>query len=165
MTARLSGLTFVIPVYNEQEAIIDTVMGLSEALCSLDILYEIIVVDDGSVDETASRLQEIEIANLILLSNPANSGYGAAIKKGILEAKYEWVGIVDADGSYEIEAVPRLVAEVEKGFDMVVGNRQNISHTDSVVKRFFRSVLRVIVRLLVDREIKDINSGFRIVRK
>jgi len=165
MATRLNGLTFVIPVYNEQEAIVSTVTDLSKTLEDLNIPYEIIVIDDGSVDETAPRLQEIEIKNFVLLKNPTNSGYGAAIKKGLLEATYEWVGIIDGDGSYEIEAIPRLVAEAEKGFDMVVGNRKNISRTDSPIKRFFRSVLRTIVWLLVDKQIKDINSGFRLVRK
>ena len=101
----------------------------------------------------------------MLLRNPGNSGYSAAIKKGLLEATYEWVGIIDADGSYEIDAIPRLVAEAEKGFDMVVGNRKNIRLTDSIFKRFFRSILQLIVRLLVDKQIKDINTGFRIMRK
>ncbi len=162
---KLSGLSFIIPTYNEEEAISETISRVVEVLTATDIPFEIIVVDDGSTDGTSVLLGQAKLDSLVTLRNPANSGYGAAIKRGLLEANYDWIGIVDADGSYDIEAIPLLILEAEKGFDMVVGNRKNIRSMDSWIKSIFRGLMRSIVWLLVDKKISDINSGFRIIRK
>jgi hypothetical protein len=83
----------------------------------------------------------------------------------LLAAEFEWVGIVDADGSYDIDAIPRLVARCREGFDMVVAQRENVSSQDSKIKGFMRQSLRLFVWLLVDRNVVDLNSGYRIIRK
>ena len=134
---KLSGLSFIIPTYNEEEAISETISRVVEVLTATDIPFEIIVVDDGSTDGTSVLLGQAKLDSLVTLRNPANSGYGAAIKRGLLEANYDWIGIVDADGSYDIEAIPLLILEAEKGFDMVVGNRKNIRSMDSWIKSIF----------------------------
>ena len=108
MTVKISGLSFIVPVYNEQGAIVETVVKLARALSEIDLLYEIIVVDDGSTDDTASAITSIDVNNLVSLKHPTNAGYGAAIKSGLKVARYEWIGIVDADGSYAIEDVKKL---------------------------------------------------------
>jgi glycosyltransferase involved in cell wall biosynthesis len=165
MTVNIGGLSFIVPVYNEQGAIVETVVKLDRALSAIDFLYEIIVVDDGSTDGTASEIASIDIEKCVSLKHPTNAGYGAAIKSGLKVARYEWIGIIDADGSYAIEDVKKLVHEAGEGFDMVIGNRINIQEQDMFVKRIFRSIFRQVVRLLVDKTIEDINSGFRIFRK
>jgi glycosyltransferase involved in cell wall biosynthesis len=165
MTAKLSGLSYIIPVYNEQNKVVDTVDMLSRILMAMDFVYEIIVVDDGSTDDTALAINSLDIKNLVTLRHPSNGGYGAAIKSGLEVARYDWVGIIDADGSYAIEDLPKLVDKAEQGFDMVIGNRMNIKEQDFFIKRIFRYIFREIVGVLVDRKIDDINSGFRIARK
>ena len=99
------------------------------------------------------------------MQHPVNAGYGASIKTALLQARYPWVGIIDADGSYEIEAVPRLIRASELGFDMVVGERENIQETDSFVQNTSRRLFNYFVRLVIGANIKDPNSGLRIMRK
>ena len=165
MDAKLTGLSFIVPVFNEQEAIISTIENLGAQLSTLAVSYEIIVVDDGSIDETAERLVNSSVEHLRVIRHPINIGYGAAIKTGLLEAEFEWVGIVDADGSYDINAIPRLVARCREGFDMVVAQRENVSSQDSIIKGLMRRSLRLFVWLLVDSKVADLNSGYRIIRK
>jgi len=165
MVAKLTGLSFVVPVFNEQEAILSTIEALGVQLSTLAVPYEIIVVDDGSIDNTAERLDNSSVECLKVIRHPINAGYGAALKTGLLAAEFEWVGIIDADGSYDLDALPLLVARCREGFDMVVAQRENVSSQDSIMKSFMRRCLRRFVWLLVDRKVEDLNSGYRIMKK
>lgn len=157
------GLTMVVPCYNEERGILETVQRLKKALAQLDIPSELIVVNDGSTDGTREILAGIE--DIKVVSHPLNIGYGNAIKSGINRARYDWIGIVDADGSYPIEDLGVLVAEMEQGFDMVVGNRSNIREIDSPTKRVFRWAYKRLVSFLNDSRIEDPNSGYRIFKR
>lgn len=159
----MPGLTFVVPAFNEEDVILNTLNELEEALSRIDIGSEIIVVNDGSVDRTKEVLKEKN--DIVVISHPINIGYGNAIKSGIRRAKYEWVGIVDADGTYQIDKLPILVEEMKKGFDMVVCTRSNIHMIDSFIKRIFRQIFVFLVRFSTSSKIQDPNSGFRIFKK
>lgn len=157
------GLSFVVPVYNEEESILDTLHRLVSVLSCLDIPSEIIVVNDGSTD--ASKQLALQCKGVIVHSHPVNIGYGNSIKSGALKAQFDWIGIVDADGSYPIEDIPRLVDEMKNGYDMVVGSRCNINENDSFIKGFFRNIFKAMVSFLNDNRIEDPNSGFRIFKR
>lgn len=157
------GLTMVVPCYNEERGIFETVERLRKAMAQLDIPNELIIVNDGSTDGTREILANIEGLNVI--SHPLNIGYGNSIKSGIHRARYDWIGIVDADGSYPIEDLGLLVGEMGKGFDMVVGNRSNIHQLDSRTKRVFRWIYKRLVSFLNDSRIEDPNSGFRVFKR
>jgi len=157
------GLSYIIPAYNEEKSILDTIGRLQSVLQTLSIPSEIIVVDDGSSDHTKKFAQEC--SGIRLISHPINIGYGNALKTGINNANYEWIGIVDADGSYPIEDLPLLVKEMENGFDMVVGIRANIHQIDGIAKRLFRKAYKIAVSFLNDGRIEDPNSGFRVFRR
>jgi glycosyltransferase involved in cell wall biosynthesis len=158
-----NSLSFVIPVYNEEESISDTINRLKGIQSELDINSEIIIVNDGSTDRSEQIAFQHE--NISVLSHPSNIGYGNAIKSGVLRAKYDWICIVDADGSYPLEDIHLLVAEMKKGYDMVVGARTNLNENDSYLKRFFRSIFKWTVSFLNDNRIEDPNSGFRIFKR
>lgn len=157
------GLTFIVPVYNEEISIANTIERLTESLAALVLPTEIIIIDDGSTDGTGLVISRFNGVSLI--NHPHNIGYGNSILSGVRKARYEWIGIVDADGSYPIEDIPRLVDEMEKGFDMVVGSRLNISDHDSLIKRFFREIFKKTVSVLNDNRIEDPNSGLRIFKR
>ena len=157
------GLSMVIPVYNEEKGIGETITRLKTALASLDVKHEIITVNDGSTDGTSDILAAT--SGIVVVAHPLNIGYGNSIKSGINIAKYDWIGIVDADGSYPVEDIARFVAEMEKGFDMVVGNRTNIRELDSFTKRIFRAIYKKLVSFLNDSRIEDPNSGFRVFKR
>jgi polyisoprenyl-phosphate glycosyltransferase len=157
------GLSFVVAAYNEEGAIFQTLEALSKTLSSLSLPWEIIVVNDGSSDRTKSEV--LRLAGVRLLDYPQNLGYGTALKSGFLAAKYDWVGIIDADGTYPVEKIPDLVSQMEKGFDMVVASRKNIRKIDGIFKWIWRWVFVKVIKLLNDSRIQDPNSGLRIVKK
>ena len=163
MGVETKGISYVVPIYNEEGAIRGTLERLDGILAGIGLPYEIIAVNDGSKD------QSLQIAAAIpgvrVLSHPVNCGYGAALKTGIRSARYGWIGIVDADGTYPIEELPRLVERMEQGFDMVVARRSNVLELDIPLKRFFRTLFIRVVSLLVDKKVEDPNSGFRIFRR
>lgn len=159
------GLSFVVPIYNESASVVDTLTRLERVLSSLDIPFEILAVNDGSKDNSMEKLQSCGLDSVRVLSHPINIGYGNTLKKGIQNAQYPWVGIVDADGTYNIEGIPELVAEAEKGFDMVVASRSNISDLDRFFKRIFRGLLKFTLKRLVHKRIEDPNSGLRLFRR
>lgn len=156
----LEPISVIIPAYNE-EASIGRV--ISEIRSILDACpHEIIVVNDASRDATE---KEARAAGAKVFSNPANMGYGFSLKRGFSEATHECVIITDADGTYPAQAIPELVAEFHKGFDMVVGARQGKEYWSSVVKGIARVCFKLMSEFVVGKKIPDINSGFRVIRK
>ncbi len=157
------GLTFIVPAYNEESSIAATIERLLETLSGIELSTEVIVVNDGSTDGT--RLAVSGCSSITVINHPHNIGYGNSILSGVLSARYEWIGIVDADGSYPIEDIARLVAEMNNGYDMVVGARTNINEHDGFIKRIFREIFKKTVSVLNDNRIEDPNSGLRIFKR
>ncbi len=157
------GLSMIIPAYNEEAGLNHSLDMLLATLATLDIAWEVIVVNDGSSDRT------VEIASAYpqvrLVSHPVNIGYGNALKTGILTARYDWIGICDADGSYPTSELPRLLAEMAQGFDMVVGYRQNVAEHDRWFKRQMRRIYVTSISFLTGDKIPDPNSGLRVFTK
>lgn len=158
------GLSIVAPAYNEGEVIDSVLKGLTETLDGITGAYEIIVVDDGSEDNTAQiagRFEEVTI-----LRHRSNRGYGAALKTGIRHAVYDLICIVDADGTYPVEAVPNLVVRLVDGrFDMVVGARVGEQVEIPIIRRPAKWALRQLANFITDECIPDLNSGMRVFRR
>ncbi len=154
-------VTIVIPAYNEERGIAAGIDAVEQALKSSGWKYEIIVVDDGSTDATARHASEhgVEVVRL-----DANQGYGAALKAGIARAKFDWVAIIDADGTYPASALPELLERVESN-DMVVGARIGSLVRDPLARRPAKWVLRKFASILAGEAIPDLNSGLRVIRK
>ncbi|MBF0466915.1 MAG: glycosyltransferase family 2 protein [Nitrospirae bacterium] len=157
------GLSFIVPIYNEESGIIGTYNRLYETLGTLDMPWEIILVDDGSKDNTSELIKNLNEA--VIIRHPVNIGYGNALKTGIKHAQYNWIGTVDADGTYPIEAIPELLREMGNGFDMVIASRLNTAMIDTAIKRIFRFIFKLLVNGIFRNEIEDPNSGLRIFTK
>src|SRR5262249_4897963 len=104
---RQAGLTVILPAFNEAEAIGQTLTRLQQTLQNIDRPTEIIVVNDGSRDATGENASRFPIK---LLSHPINYGYGRSLLTGIAAAHHETIAIIDADGSYPVEELPKLLA-------------------------------------------------------
>ena len=153
-------ISIVIPAYNEHNAIADAVNRLQTTLSGKDIgEFEIVVVDDGSSDETGAIAAA---AGARVVRHPHNIGYGRALKSGISAAKFDTIVITDADGTYPIERIPDLLEKYREGFDMVVGARTGNHYKESALKWPLRILLRFLVEWTAGRRIPDINSGLRI---
>lgn len=156
-------ISVVIPALNERDEIAGTVTRVRQVLlaCGAEP-NEIVVVDDGSNDETGMLAEQ---AGARVLRHPHNVGYGRSLKDGIRAARYDTIIINDADGTYPIESLPELIACYQKGYDMVVGARSGEHYRESFLKMPLRRVLRWIVEFTASRSIPDINSGLRIFRR
>ena len=153
-------VSIVIPAYNEQDSIEKTIQEIKEVLSKSKNKYEIIIVNDGSKDNTSEILKSIK--NIIVINHPYNKGYGASIKTGIKNSKYDWILVIDSDGTYPIKDIPKLIFYTEN-YDMIIGARKkdNIPLFRKPAKAF----LSLLANFLTNRKIPDLNSGFRIFKK
>jgi glycosyltransferase involved in cell wall biosynthesis len=163
MNKKLS-VTIIIPVYNEGENIVYVVNNLKNELNKVPIEYEIIVVDDGSNDNTKEVLKSLSKENIKIITHPENMGYGEAILTGIKNAKYEYIATIDADGSYLAEDLVNLISEIE-GYDLVIGARKGKEFWGSMLKHPARILFLFLAEFTVGEKIPDVNSGLRIFKK
>ncbi len=158
-------VSVLVPCYNEENAIDETIQKLDHALAVLDS-YEILAVEDGSVDRTLERLNALKdrFPNLRVVAHDRNRGYGAALKTGMRHADSELIAIIDADGTYPIHDLPKLV-HLAKDFDMVVGARTGSNVTYSTLRKIPKFFLHRWINWIVNIKVPDINSGMRVFRK
>ena len=118
-------LSVVIPAYNEEKRISKTLKSIDEYLRKQNYLYEILVVSDGSKDNTAKVVNDLtsEIKNLRVIDNKQNRGKGYVVRQGIMEAKGKYRLFTDADNSTSIDQVEKMWPLFEKGVDIVIGSR------------------------------------------
>jgi glycosyltransferase involved in cell wall biosynthesis len=154
--AEASSVSIVIPAYNEGEAIAAVVSHLRGAAP----WHEIIVVDDGSRDQTASSAAA---AGARVIRHPYNKGNGAAVKTGIRGAVGEFVLILDGDGQHRPEDAMRLVARLGE-YDLVIGARSTATQATHA-RRFGNGALNWLASYLTARDIPDLTSGFRAARR
>ncbi|MGF1452881.1 MAG: glycosyltransferase family 2 protein [Opitutales bacterium] len=157
-------ITIVVPAYNEGGAITKTLEGLREVVRRLQRHVEIIVVDDGSQDNTGESVRAFP--EIKLLRHTINRGYGASLKTGVHAAHAETVVITDADGTYPLDEIPRLLERFEaEKLDMVVGVRTGARVTYSALRRIPKIFLRRYVNWITQSEVPDFNSGLRVFRR
>jgi glycosyltransferase involved in cell wall biosynthesis len=149
-------VSIVIPAFNEGPAIAAVVAALAES----GPWHEIIVVDDGSRDDTGASAAA---AGATVVRHPYNKGNGAAVKSGIRRASGDYVLIVDGDGQHSPADARRLVARLGE-YDLVVGARSNGTQATHA-RRFGNSLLNRLASYMTDREIPDLTSGFRGARR
>ena len=153
LTARVS---VVVPAFNEEPSIGALVSELRQAAS----WHEVLVVDDGSVDDTAARASA---AGARVVRHPYNKGNGAAVKTAIRNATGEFVLIVDADGQHRAADAVRLVSKLDQ-YELVVGARSGATQA-SAARRLGNSVLNEIASYLTEQHIPDLTSGFRAARR
>jgi glycosyltransferase involved in cell wall biosynthesis len=154
--AEPSEVSVVIPAYNEALSI----AGVVSAMASAATWREIIVVDDGSSDETGARAKE---AGACVVRHPYNKGNGAAVKSGIRRASGDFVLILDGDGQHRAGDARRLVARLGE-YDLVIGAR-SASTQASQTRRLGNAALNRFAGYLTERDIPDLTSGFRAARR
>jgi len=155
----IEALTVVIPAYNESEGLRGSIEGMRDALRQLPVRYEIIVVDDGSTDDTGAILAATE--GIRALRHPTNLGYGAAIKQGIRHAAYDYILITDADDSYPPSCAGALIATMND-HDMTIGARRLSQIANPVLWNLSKVGIQALLRLLLGAPIPDLNSGVRV---
>lgn len=151
-------VTIIIPAYNEEEGITDVITQLKEL--SENENHEILIVDDGSTDNTYKLASDTGVK---VIRHPYNKGYGAALKTGIRNAKADIVLFMDADGQHKPSDIQKLIQYIGD-YDMVVGARTKKSKI-SLLRRPGKKILGITANYLAGMKIPDLNSGFRALKK
>jgi len=153
-------VSVLIPAFNEEGAIEETVRVIEAQREIFDAL-EIVVINDGSADRTGEIARKLPVT---LIEHEKNRGYGAALKSGLQTAKFEYILIADADGTYPLEEIPRLAADA-LNHDMVVGARTGAEVHVPMLRKPGKWIITRLAEYLSGRTIPDLNSGLRIFRK
>ncbi len=150
-------LSIVIPAYNEEDGIVPTLRGLREALPEA----EIIVVDDGSADRTGERAASVP--EVIVLRQPFNRGYGAALKAGMRAAGRDYVAWFDADNEHKVKNLATMVQRLEtERLVAVIGQRPAGT---SRFRTFGKAIIRALAWSLGLGAGTDLNCGLRVFRR
>lgn len=163
-------LSVVIPAFNEEERLPQTLAQVEDYLAHMPYRSEILVVDDGSLDRTAQTVLERlgKSCNLRLLQHPdrSNHGKGAAVRLGMENACGRFRLFMDADNSTTIDQVERFWAWLERGYDIVIGSRQapgaRIPVRQPLPKELAGRAGNFLIRLLAVPGIRDTQAGFKL---
>lgn len=149
-------VSIVLPAKNEAGAITRTVLQIKQ----LNIADEIIVINDGSTDNTS---QLAEQAGAKVISHPYSKGNGAAIKTGARVAQGNVIVFMDADGQHDPQDIKLLIIKIEEGYDLVVGARQKGSQA-SLGRGIANKLYNLLATYMTEHKVEDLTSGFRAVR-
>lgn len=163
----MKSLSVVIPAYNEKQRIKNTIDIVLKYLNKKKIKFEIIIVDDGSNDNTVDEVKKFKGKNIRIIKNGRNYGKGYTVRNGILNSKYEYVLFSDADLSTPINMLERFENYI-KDYDVIIGSRA-LSESDIQIKQpfyreFMGKMFNKIVRLFTVRGIKDTQCGFKLFK-
>ena len=154
-------ISIVIPAYNEGQSVTDTLSELNTMLSQNGIEAEIIIVDDGSSDNTSDLALR---AGARVLRHHNNRGYGASLKTGITAASNDIIAMTDADGTYPFRYIPEMLESLDDT-DMVVGARTGKNVHIPWIRRPAKWALNKLANYVSGHKIPDINSGLRVFRK
>jgi glycosyltransferase involved in cell wall biosynthesis len=149
-------ISVIIPALNEGLAIGNVVKQIRAVVQQLDENHEIIVIDDGSTDDTAGQARE---AGAVVIQHPYNIGNGASVKSGFRRARGQILVTIDGDGQHDPNDIPRLVKRIGP-YDMVVGSRNRESDT-AAHRDVANMVFNSLASYVSERKIEDLTSGFR----
>ncbi len=156
------GVSVVIPAFNEEGSVTEVVETLLAVLKTSGLAHEVLVIDDGSSDDTAVVAER---AGARVVRHRVNRGYGAAIKSGMSAAAHDLICITDADGTYPSEAIPALVKAIGDGADMAVASRTGEHVSIPLIRRPAKWVIRKMAEAVAGMSIPDINSGLRVFKR
>ena len=153
--------TVIIPAYNESGGISPVIDALREHLSRKHPDAQIVVVNDGSTDDTGSILECKE--GITLITHSENRGYGASIKTGVRAAQTQWCITYDADGQHTPDLLDTITQECHEGNDLIVGKRDG--YKGPWIRQPGKRLIHAVAEFLVERKIPDLNSGLRAFRR
>ncbi len=158
-------ISIVIPAYNEERTLPTLIERLVQTLEKNTIQGEIIIVNDGSTDETAKKAEELrkKYSDIQVFHHKRRMEKTAALHTGFEKASGEILAMIDADMQYAPEDLPKLLTKIHQGFDVVNGWRKH--RKDSVLKKAPSSVYNFISRVSFGMKLHDFNSGLKVFKR
>lgn len=165
-------ISVIIPAYNEEKNIVNTLKEVVPYLSGrFKDGWEIVVVDDGSVDSTIKLIEEfvkidpLAVSRVRLLKNIKNSGKGSAVRKGMLAAEGKMRLFMDADNATRISEFDKMIPILKSGGDFIIGSRwtkgAQIKERQPLLRRLFGKVHHIIVGAILGIKASDYNCGFK----
>ena len=161
---RLSGISAFFPAYNEERNVAAMVERLAAVLPRVADDYEVIVVDDGSVDRTGAIADEIAASDphVRVVHHGRNRGYGGALKSGFEAGRKEWTFFTDGDGQFDVEEIGRLLP-LTASHDIVVGYR--LDRAEGGLRRLNAAAWNWLVRRLFGIPVRDVDCAFKLIHR
>ena len=166
----MSYISIIIPAYNEEKRIVSTLQKILDYLTTKDFAWEIILVDDGSIDRTSEIAKGlIKNERLRVIKNPVNQGKGYSVKKGALASNGEIILFSDADLSTPIEELDKMIPWLNEGYDIVIGSRALPESAIEIRQSCYREIMgktfNLLVRTFVLKGFKDTQCGFKCFKR
>jgi len=163
---KLKELSVFFPAYNEEANIKTTVSKANKILKEVAERYEIIIIDDGSTDKTNKIIKKLASGNnkIKIIEHGVNMGYGASVISGFYNSRYEWIAFTDSDGQFDFSEITNFISkQKETNADLVIGSY--IDRKVSKMRKFNTWLWQFIINLFFGLNVKDIDCGFKLVRK
>jgi len=166
-------ISVIIPAYNEEKRILPTLEKVYDYFSRVQNMdFEIIVVDDGSKDNTEKVVKNFakdKSKKVKFIKHKENKGKGAAVKTGVMEAKGDVILFTDADLSTPIEEFEKLKKAIDRGYDIAIGSR-GLPESKIVIpqpwyRRYIGKIFPLIVRIIVMKNFRDTQCGFKLFKK
>lgn len=163
-------LSIVIPAYNEEKTIENTIYQVYDFFKKKGISFEIIVVDDGSSDNTVLKVRETceKVPFVRIVSYPKNMGKGEAIRQGVMASKGELILFSDADLSTPISEIENFLPFLHQGYDIVIGSRRTknslITRKQPFHRRISGKIFQFLVRQVLKLPFSDTQCGFKLFK-
>lgn len=159
----VQNLSVFFPAVNEGENIELTVEKAVKVLEDLKLKWEIIIVNDGSTDNTKEKAENLvkRFKNLSVVNQP-NGGYGKALRAGFDQAKYDWIVYTDADGQFDFSEITKFIDETGNA-DLILGYR--IKRNDPYIRLIVALGWKMLVFIFFGLRVKDVDCGFKMVNK
>jgi dolichol-phosphate mannosyltransferase len=161
---KIQQLSVVVPVKNEQDNVASLVAEIDLALKS--VVHEIVYVDDGSTDNTHQQLKYLQLTypQLRIVRHAKSCGQSTAVRTGVKSAQYDWVATLDGDGQNDPADIPKLMAAVADGVELVGGNRR-ASRRDTWVKRMSSVIANTVRSKMLQDDTPDTGCGLKLFNR
>jgi glycosyltransferase involved in cell wall biosynthesis len=161
---KLNSISVFFPFWNEEKNIEKVVESAIPIVKNITDKWEILIIDDGSSDSTFEKAEELakKHKNIRVVSHTPNRGYGAALKEGFENSKYDYVVFTDGDGQFDFSEINKFIEKIENA-DIVIGYRK--VRKDNFIRHILMNMLKVWDFVFFGFKFKDIDCGFKMFKR
>lgn len=160
----MPNVSVILPILNEEEIIEESIKEVVEKISNHVDRFEIIAVNDGSTDKTATVLKNLQKKEkrIKIVSHRKNKGYGAVMKTGLKYANFPWIFFTDSDMQFDVKEIKNFLNYTDN-FDFIVGFRKK--RADSPRRKFISHIYNGVIRVLFNLRLRDVDCAFKLMRR